>query len=127
VRKQAVAIAESLLEEILLKDATDPNGGPNGRTACVSGGAASTRSTWDDVCDYHGYQTTTGIVYVFGGEGPIGSVVPGLGSYNISPSVQVAQQDPGSSDLTGVAALKVTVSVTSPQCTISLTGYRANY
>ena len=57
VRKQAVAIAESLLEEILLKDATDPNGGTNGRTTCQSGGAASTRPTWDDVCDYNGYTT----------------------------------------------------------------------
>ena len=121
VRKQAMAIAESLLEEILLKEYADPNG-----AAGCTGGVGN-RSDWDDVCDYQGYQTTTGIVYVFNGEGTIGTVVPGLGSYNISPPVQVVQQAAGSSDLTGVAALRVTVSVTSPQGTISLTGYRANY
>src|ERR1035437_6169769 len=51
VRKQTLAIAESLLEEILLKDYADPNGGANGRTACSAGGVASTRYLWNDVCD----------------------------------------------------------------------------
>jgi MSHA pilin protein MshD len=119
VRKQALAIAESLLEEILLKDATDPNGGPNGRSACASGGAASTRPTWNDVCDYNGYTAAAGVDLV-----GAGASLPG---YSISPPVLVVQLAKDSSDLTGVAALKVTVSVSSPQSTISLTGYRVCY
>jgi len=119
VRKQSVAIAESLLEEILLKEYADPNG-----TAGCTGGAG-TRSDWDDVCDYRGYQTTTGIVYAFSGEGTIGTVMPGLGGYNISPAVVV---DPDNTELNGITARKVTVYVTDPQGnTVSLTGYRANY
>jgi len=118
VRKQSIAIAESLLEEILLKEYDDPNGA----VGCTNRGAAGNRADWDDVCDYHGYKTTAGIVYVFSGDGTIGSVVPGLGNYNISRAVVI---DPNTTDLTGVTAKKVTVFVTDPQgSSISLTGYR---
>jgi MSHA pilin protein MshD len=104
VRKQTIAIAESLLEEILLKDFANPPGGYTG----------ATRSQFDNVGDYAGY-TTTGIVDM------LGATVPGLGGYNISPPVAIV----ASTDLTGVAALRVTVSVTDPTGnTISLTGYR---
>ena len=104
VRKQTIAIAESLLEEILLKDYANPAGGYTG----------ATRSQFDNVGDYAGY-TTTGIVDM------LGATVPGLGSYSISPPVAIV----ASTDLTGVAALRVTVSVTDPTGNaISLTGYR---
>jgi len=106
VRKQTIAIAESLLEEILLKEYANPVGGYTG----------TTRSQFDDVSDYAGYTTTTGIVDM------MGASVAGLGSYNIS-SVTVAS----STDLTGVTAKKITVSVTGPGVAISLSGYRSNY
>jgi MSHA pilin protein MshD len=93
-----------LLEEILLKDYANPAGGYTG----------ATRSQFDNVGDYAGY-TTTGIVDM------LGATVPGLGSYSISPPVAIV----ASTDLTGVAALRVTVSVTDPTGNaISLTGYR---
>ena len=107
VRKQSIAIAESMLEEILLKDYADPTGGYTG----------TTRAQFDDVSDYAGYTTSTGIVDA------TGAAVAGLASYNIAPAVTVA----ASTDLTGVAAFKVTVSVTGPIGTISLSGYRSNY
>lgn len=115
VRKQTIAIAESLLEEILLKEYASPSGGTNGVSTCtlapLVGGA---RAPWDNICDYNGY-TTTGIADV------LGTVIPSLESYNIS-LVKVAS----TTDLTGVAAAKkITVSVTGPGGTISLTGYRA--
>ena len=44
VRKQAVALAESILEEILQKEFSDPDG-VNGET---------TRATFDNVADYNG-------------------------------------------------------------------------
>ena len=107
VRKQAITIAESLLEEILLKGYGNPSGGYSG----------TVRSQFDDVGDYAGYTTTGGIVDV------AGAAVAGLGSYNIAPAVTVVD----SSDLTGIAAKKVTVSVSGPGVTISLSGYRSNY
>jgi MSHA pilin protein MshD len=112
VRKQTLAIAESLLEEILLKEYDDPTTG-----ACTAG-TSGQRNLWDDVCDYAGYVTTTGIVNPDAAASP----VAGLGSYNISPAVQVT-----STTISGVALLQVTVSVTGTQGTISLTGYRGNY
>ena len=107
VRKQAITIAESLLEEILLKEYGNPSGGYSG----------TVRAQFDDVGDYAGYTTTGGIVDV------TGAAVAGLGSYNIAPAVTVVD----SSDLTGIAAKKVTVSVSGPGVTISLSGYRSNY
>lgn len=118
VRKQTIAIAESLLEEILLKDYANPTGGYTG----------ADRAQFDDVTDYAGYTTgTAGILGVFNTTGtPVGTPVPGLAGYNISPAVEVLTQAAGSSDLSGVAARRVTVHVTDPAGnTISLTGYRA--
>src|SRR5664279_683647 len=65
VRKQAIAIAESLLEEILLKDYCDPDPSPTGMPTspptCGTHVVKSARSDYDNVSDYAGY-TTTGIV-----------------------------------------------------------------
>ena len=107
VRKQTVAIAESLLEEILLKDYSNPAGGYSG----------TSRAQFDDIGDYAGYSTSSGVVDV------LGAPVAGLSAYNISPPVSVA----AATDLGGVSALKIRVSVTGPDGTISLSGYRGNY
>jgi MSHA pilin protein MshD len=107
VRKQTMAIAESLLEEIVLKDFSNP---PEGYTG-------TSRAQFDDVGDYAGYATTAGIV------DQDGVSVAGLGSYNISPPVAVSD----TTELTGVAAKKITVSVTGPGGAISLSGYRSDY
>jgi MSHA pilin protein MshD len=106
VRKQTIAIAESLLEEILLKEYANPPGGDTG----------TNRTLFDDVDQYAGYNTTTGIVDV------LGVAVPSLSSYNISPAVTVTTTTLGTQTLK-----KVTVSVTGPGGTISLSGYRGNY
>ena len=106
VRKQAVAIAESLLEEITLKDYANPAGGY----------AGTVRAQFDDVDDYACY-ATTGIQDVSG------SAVAGLERYNVAVAVAAT------TDLTGVAAKQITVTVTvtgSPEAII-LTGYRSNY
>jgi len=120
VRKQTIAIAESLLEEILLKDYANPMGG---YTAGIN------RAQFDDVSDYAGYTTgTAGIREVFNMTSTtVGDLVPGLSGYNIAPPVTVILVTAAeSAALNGVAALRVTVSVTNPQGeVISLTGYRA--
>lgn len=108
VRKQTLAIAESLLEEILLKEYANPVGGDTG----------AVRAQFDDVDQYNGYSTTGGIKDV------LGNTVAGLSAYNVSPAVTVA----GSTDLTGVAAKKITVTVTGPGNTVvTLSGYRSAY
>jgi len=107
VRKQSLAIAESMLEEILHKEYANPAGGYSG----------TDRALFDDVDDYHGYSTSAGMVDLKG------TPTPGLDRYDISPAVTVAS----STDLSGVTAKKITVSVTGPAGTFTLQGYRAQY
>lgn len=107
IRKQAVSIAESMLAEILLKDYANPEEGYTG----------SIRSLFDDVSDYAGYSTSAGIL------DQSGLPVSGLSSYNFFPPVRVT----ATADLSGVAAYRVTVSVTGPLGVISLSGYRGSY
>lgn len=107
VRKQTVAIAESMLAEILLKDYENP---PEGYTG-------NTRSLFDDVGDYAGYSTSAGIV------DQSGASVTGLALYNFNPPVRIVL----STELSGIPAFKVTVFVTGPLGTISLSGYRGSY
>lgn len=111
VRKQTVAIAESLLEEILLKDYAKPAG-----SAVIGYAGGGARNFYDCVDDYSGYNTTGGMVDVSG------LPVSGLASYNISPVVDVSTVALGSATVK-----RVVVSVTGPQGVISLTGYRGNY
>lgn len=115
VSKQLIAIADEMMEEILLKPYA-VNGSPPGNapTAC---GTGASRSAFDDVRDYAGYQTT-GICDIDG------NVVAGLGGYGVVVAI-----DP-SFALSGVAnTLHVTVTATGPgpNQTIVLDGFRTNY
>lgn len=105
VRKQALAIAESLLEEIVQQQYANPTGGYSG----------ASRALFDDVDDYNNYTSAT----IVDGAG---NAIAGLGSYSIAPAVSVT-----ATTLNGVAAKKVVVSVTGPQGVVRVTGYRANY
>ena len=137
VRKQALAVAESLLEEIQQMPFTycDPDD-PAVSTAAGSGDCAtpeaigpetdetrySATKPFDNVNDYHGYDTST--------ETPAGikdltnTPIGGLELYNAAVSVAAAA-------LTGVAAgdaLLITVTVTAPAgVTVKLEGYRVRY
>lgn len=107
VRKQAIAVAESLLEEITLKDFANPTGGYTG----------TDRTQFDDVSDYAGY-TTTGIVDIGG------TAISGLSGYNVS-SVTVANAALGS--IASTDAKLITVTVTAPGGeAISMSAYRTN-
>jgi len=105
VQKQALAVAEALLDEILLSSYD-----------AIAGGGAP-RANFNDVDDYNGYSTATGI------EDIAGVPVPGLGDYNIA-SVTVA-----TTALNGVAeAKRVTVRVTGPGAlALELDGWRLRY
>lgn len=105
VRKQALAIAESLLEEIVQKEYADPTGGYTG----------ASRTLFDDVDDYNNYTSAT----IVDGAG---NTIAGLTQYSIAPAVTVV-----ATTLSGVTVKRIVVSVTGPQGVISLTGYRGNY
>lgn len=106
VRKQALAIAESLMEEITAKEFANPSGGYTG----------TSRALWDDVDDYNGY-SSTGITDASGAS------VAGLGGYNVSPAVAVT-----SVTVSGATFKQIVVSVTDTQGNVlSLTGFRGNY
>ena len=107
--KQAIAVAESLLEEIMLKDFANPTGGYSGPD----------RTQFDDVSDYAGYTTmATGIVDISG------TAISGLSGYNIS-SVTIVNTVLG--NIPSSDAKLITVTVTAPGGeAISLSAYRTN-
>lgn len=109
VRKQAMAIAESMMEEALLM----PYGPPD--VGNWSGAATqANRTRFDDVLDYNGFQTA-GIYRI-----EDGSAIAGLEKYNLNVAVVPAT-------LNGVSGLAITVVVTGPIDTnYALTGYKFN-
>lgn len=112
VRKQALAIAESLLEEIELQGVSGVN--------AATGSANANRTSFDNVFNYNGYSTTTGI------QNMDTTAVAGLTSYNVTPAVQVVAITAGElGAVPAASAVRVTVSVTGPGGRIDLTGYRA--
>jgi MSHA pilin protein MshD len=144
LQKQALAIAEAILEEVQLMpytycDPDDPqaataqNAGV-GATGCSAGGPetsgpesaapfgpesrTSTTMPFDNVNDYHGYATGAGISNING------DAVAGLGAY--AASVSVAGQALGA--IAAADSLLVTVTVTGPAgTTVRLQGYRTRY
>jgi MSHA pilin protein MshD len=104
VAKQALAIAEAMLDEIQLSS-----------YAPVAGTGVN-RQDFNDVLDYNGYATAGGMVAIDG------SAIAGLNSYNVA--VQVAT--PG---LNGVAEARlIAVTVTGPDnFTLRIEGYKVNF
>lgn len=135
VRRQALAIAESLLEEVQLMPFTFCDGDDaNVETASAPAGCAGAAEAagpesgegrfatpqFDHVNDYHGYTMTGGIRSI------ANAAVPGLGAYSASVSVGAAALhtiSAGSGD-----ALRITVTVSGPGNTqITLDGYRSRH
>lgn len=135
VRRQALAIAESLLEEVQLMpftfcDSEDANvetatstAGCAGAADAIGPEAGETRFAsppFDHVNDYHGYAMAGGIVDV------TNTAVAGLGAYSASVSVAAAALHTitaGSGD-----ALRITVTVTGPGgVSVALAGWRSRH
>jgi MSHA pilin protein MshD len=134
LRRQALAIAESLLEEVALMPFTFCDGDDaNVATATSTAGCASGADAigpeagegrfatpqFDHVNDYHGY-SMNGIVDI------TNTAVAGLAGYNAS--VNVAAAALGSIAAASGDALRITVTVTGPGGTrITLDGYRSRH
>jgi MSHA pilin protein MshD len=107
VRQQAVEVAESYLEEILLQPVAFPGGA-----------VPTTRATFNDEDQYNGLSDV-------GAHDQFGNAIAFLSGYNVS--VAVTQ----TTALTGIAAAQarqINVTVTDPNgVTVRLTGYRANF
>jgi len=148
IQKQALAIAEALLEEVQLQpftycDPDDPQAATAqsaavGATGCTEAGSVenlmaaettppygpesrtSATNPYDNVNDYNSLPVMTGITDL------TGAAIPGLGGY--TATVSVANQA-----LAPVAAsesLLITVTVTGPtgtNTTVVLDGYRVRY
>lgn len=128
VAKQTVAIAESMLEEILLKEYCDPDTAtlsPTAPPVCpasrIAADKEASRALYDDVDDYNGYTTTGGIVDL------TGAAVAGLTKYNITNVTVAVTTAAQNAALNAIGTKRVTVTVTGPQGAITLTGYRSNY
>lgn len=102
VEQQAVAIAESYLEEITLQ--------------AYSGTASSGRANFDDVDDYNGLSDS-------GVHDQQGNAVSGLNNYNVTVAVSAPMVLSG-----GVNAKQITVRVSGTGVSgLSLVGYKMQY
>lgn len=148
VRKQAVAIAEAMLNEVLAQPYTfcDPQdvaheaATPPASTADCTGGAAASQdrgggalgpqpsgegrfnatNPFDNVADYHGYATNS-VIY---GMDDGANRITALDGYSVSVTVSRAG---ATFSLAADAALRVDVRVTGRGETVTLTGYRFRY
>jgi MSHA pilin protein MshD len=134
LRRQALAIAESVLEEVQLMpftfcDSEDANvetatsaAGCAGAAEALGPEAGETRTglpSFDHVNDYHGF-TMAGITDL------TGTAITGLGAYSASVSIAAAALNTitaGSGD-----ALQISVTVTGPGgVSLTLVGYRSRH
>jgi MSHA pilin protein MshD len=137
IRKQALAIAESLLEEVELMPFTycDPTDA-NASTATSAAGCAtlqevlgpettalglqtrySTTNPFNNVNDYHGFSMT-------GIRDLSNTLIPGLGNYSASISIS----NGGLGLANSAEVLLIAVTVTGPGSeSVTLNGYRTRY
>ena len=115
IRKQALAVAESLLEEVALQDFISTAGATNLVTP------ANRATEYHIISDYAGF-ATTGIFSI------TNVPVTGLGSYNAAVAVLPAALGAGAATIAAGSAVQITVTVTDPQKnTVQVSGYRTEY
>ena len=116
IEHQAVAIADSYLEEILSKSFLDPSTG----TVCPP--PEPSRSLYDNVCDYNGLVDN-------GARDQYGNPIPGLQNYTVSVTVTLdGNLGPAGQQVPSADALRVNVRVTNPAgVDITVSGYRTHY
>jgi len=116
IERQALAIAQAYLEEILLRPYFDPSLGAAGGACPAPPGS---RALYDNVCDYQGLDDP-------GARDQTGAAVAGLGAYRVRVAIDTAAT---LGDLSGSAdVLRVDVRVTHPSAIdLRLSGFKARY
>jgi MSHA pilin protein MshD len=110
VRKQAMALADSILEEIVLKNYCDPDPGGASPPVCGPHVVKANRASFDNVDDYNAKTNAD-----------FSDLPAELSSYVIGIVV-----DDGTAVL-GVTARRITVTITHGSDVVSMVGYRSNY
>ena len=125
VRKQSLAMAEAILDEVLSKEFVNPTVPSLGYSETTPATCAN-RALYDDVDDYRCFDGTTANKVIRGIDTLGSSPITALAAYRATITV----------DATAGAVLgaipagqikRITVTVTGGSETIQLSGYRANY
>jgi MSHA pilin protein MshD len=116
LRKQSVAMAEAIMDEVLAKDYVNPSGGytETDSTNC------SNRLQYDDVDDYNCFSGTPATAVIAGNSTLGASSISALSGYKATVTVAPAV-------VNSAAMKKITVTVTGGAETISLYGYKGSY
>jgi MSHA pilin protein MshD len=118
IHKQAIAIAESLLEEIELQDFIDLN---TGLTTCPTALTADRSTDNHTVSCYNNFSTTTGFT-----NNSLG--LSGTYTANVLIDSTNSPLGTGANTILAGSAVRVTVTVTDPQGNqIAIDGYRTKY
>ncbi len=133
VRVQATAIAQSYLEEVMLKPFCDPNLSTDCPTDCMRDLVCSeiacsavegSRAQFDDMCDYDSLVNN-------GAQDQFGAPVPGLGAYTVRVDIE---DDDAALNFGGlIAGQVVRIDVTVDHATaaqganVTLSSYKTNY
>ncbi|MFC3851944.1 MULTISPECIES: prepilin-type N-terminal cleavage/methylation domain-containing protein [Saccharospirillaceae] len=135
IRLQALAIAESYLDEALSKSFFPPDA--SSTDACAAPPVNSNRASWQKICDYNGYNSTTddgGILIAADTDDPGATPFAELAGYVVNISVSAGDGTAisfGGITSTGsdcATLLRVQVNVSDPLgSTTQLVGYRAGY
>lgn len=117
IRKQMLAIAEEMMEEVTLQPYA-----PVAPAQSNSAGACTARTVFNDVLDYDNLQTVGGVCDIDG------TPLPLLSAYNVGVDINPAAT---LSTLSGTGNLanvyQITVVVTHGTETLELIGWRTNY
>ena len=120
-RKQAIAIAEAFMDEVMTREFSNPN-----EFTGVSN--QNNRPIFVDVDDYNGFSSNG--IYTRGSAFAAGTLINGLEDYAVTISVSATSSATGPVDqqVTAGKMKKITVRVTAPGGeVIPLVGYVADY
>jgi MSHA pilin protein MshD len=120
VRKQALAMAESILGEVLAKDFANPTGGYAETTPAT----CENRSLYDDVDDYGCFDGSTDSKMIHGDETLGSTPIPALAAYRATVTIDAAA---ALGAIPAGETKKITVSVTGGGESLQAWGYRTNY
>lgn len=109
-RKQAVIIAESLMDEISNQQFIKPSGGYTGPYNSIN------RNKFDSVMDYNG-------LLIVGMTTFEGVTIPSLSNYSINISITNVNMNL----ISASDCYQINITVTSPNDNFTLQGYRINY